>query len=347
MAETFDLTPERFARVVTSYDLKRLSRSRIICVGCGGSAGLLEDLARTGTGQFILIDPDVITEPNLATQQTYVEDIGRPKVEAIADRLLQINQDAIVATYQASLHDLDDVEMGFLVHEPLGNFRHAGSAEEEEESKSLPEVTLLLGMTDDFIAQARVNRLALNLGLGSVCCQLYSFETVGAGEITFMEPGLTPRCHRCLLKSRYQAYLGENYTNTASAAGAPIFATTRMNALCGMLILALLHGTSHPRWGKMLTCIAERQLVQVRLSPDCTLPVFDRVFAGADQERILFDETVWLPQRPDVSCPDCHGDLLQVRGTFADTRVLNSQAEALLSPNRTAGSAAPKVQGGR
>lgn len=70
---------ETFRRVRGAYDLDRLARSRIIAVGTGGAAGFIEDLARAGVGQFVLVDPDVVSETNLATQQVYRRDIGRPK----------------------------------------------------------------------------------------------------------------------------------------------------------------------------------------------------------------------------------------------------------------------------
>lgn len=101
----------------------------------------------------------------------------------------------------------------------------------------------------------------------------------------------------------------------------------------GFLALALLqHGSPHPRWGKLLERIGSRNLVQIRMDPDLDVPAFARVFGGGDQERILFDDVVWLPQKPDClangfpTCPDCGGtgDLRNIRGTFADTRPMRT-----------------------
>ena len=118
--------------------------------------------------------------------------------------------------------------------------------------------------------------------------------------------------------------------------GTPIFATTRLNSLKGFVAMALLHhGTSHPRWGRLLATIGNRNLIQVRMDPDLGstvgLGVFDRIFEMADSDRILFDETVWLPQEPegpsfakDPACPDCGGtgNLQDSMGTFNDTRIM-------------------------
>src|SRR5947209_191492 len=65
-----------------------------------------------------------------------------------------------------------------------------------------PVITLLCGLTDSFWAQAQVNRLALHLGIPSLCAQQYQYGQ--AAEITFTYPGVTPACHRCMLNSRYK-----------------------------------------------------------------------------------------------------------------------------------------------
>ena len=190
-----------------------------------------------------------------------------------------------------------------------------------------PIRTLLCGCTDDFYAQARVNRAGLQFGVPTMCAQVYA-EGRGA-EITFTYPGMTPACHRCVLRSRYDAYLKEGYSNTVTSDGTPISSTTRLNSTKLFVALALLHhGTAHPRWGRLLERIGNRNLVQLRLDPDLALPVFERVLCG-DRDRVFSDEAVWLPQQPEGSatgrtpCPDCGGtgDLRSAIGTLTDTRL--------------------------
>ena len=309
-----------FSRVQTVYDLNRLARARVIAVGCVGASQFIEDLARAGIGTHVFIDPDVVTEANLATQQCYRKDLGRPKVDCLAERVLDINPKASVVMRKQRLEEIDDAEFERLASAPLPDGKP-------------PLMTLLCGLTDSFEAQSRVNRLALQFRLPSLCAQVY-FEGRGL-EITFTYPGVTPACHRCMLRSRYRAYLEQGFKNTVTSNGTPIFATSRLNALKGVVAMALLHhGTEHPRWGRLLALMANRSLVQIRFDPDIAatlaLAVFDRTFCGADQERMLFDEAVWLPQQPDrpengfPCCPDCGGtgDLRNATGTFADTRVM-------------------------
>ena len=310
---------QTFARVQTAYDLDVMRMSRILAVGAGGAASWLEELTRAGVSQFVLLDHDKVTETNLATQQTYRRDIGRFKVDCIAERILDINPGANVIALPKRLDDLTDYEIRQYAFDPIGN---------REASRSV-----ICGLTDNFFAQARVNRLALKFGLPSLCAQVYK-EGRG-GEVTFTFPGITPACHRCALNSRYRYFLEQGQHNDVTSDGTPIFSTTRLNAIKGFVMLALLHhGSNHPRWGKMLVRIGNRNLVLVRMDPDIEqtlgMPFFSKVLKKADQQRLFFDEVVWLPQEPDcpengfATCPDCGGtgDLTNAIGKFRDTTQL-------------------------
>jgi hypothetical protein len=330
-----------FDRVRDAYNLPLMATSRVIAVGAGGAAEWLEQLARAGVGQFVLIDPDTVSETNLATQQVYRRDIGRPKVDCIAERILDINPHAVVRSLQKSLDELDDYWMGRLAHAPLDG--------------RVASRTILCGLTDNFQAQARVNRLALTLGIPSLSGQVYK-EGRGC-EITFTYPGVTPACHRCILSARYRYYLEEKRENPVTSHGTPIFATSRLNATKGFIALALLHhGSPHPRWGGMLEKVGNRNLVVVRMDPDFSTSIgmraFDKVFAGADAERLFFDETLWLPQKPESPetghpyCPDCGGtgDLRKVIGRISDTRLYPTFASSRPSMLPAVQSQAPESQ---
>lgn len=303
---------ETFQRVVGAYDLAHLRHCRVVVVGVGGAAGFTEDLVRAGVHDLVLVDPDIVSTSNLATQQVYRRDLGRPKVDAIADRLRDINPAVDVNALQADFTGFTEAEIEALLGLDVAR---------------PPIRTLLCGCTDNFFAQARVNRVGLQHGVPTLCAQVYA-EGRGV-ELAFTYPGVTPACNRCMLRSRYDAYLNEGYTSTVTSDATPISSTTRLNATKFVLTMALLHyGTTHPRWGRLLERIGNRNLVQLRLDPDLALPVFDRVLAG-DRDRILCDEAVWLPQLPEgpavgrPACPDCGGtgDLRSAIGTITDTRV--------------------------
>lgn len=339
-------TKEMFTRVEHAYDLPRLAHCRIIYIGVGGAAQFAEEMVRAGVGEHVFVDDDVVSESNLATQQCYRNDLGRKKVDVLKERLSSINPNARLVACPRRLDDLMTDEQFFqLVRVPLAQqvvYNHHSMTPIDVEPLR-PLVTLICGLTDQFEAQARVNRLALQSGLPSLCAQVY--EGGRGGEVSFTHPDTTPACHRCVLGGRYRAYLDQGYRNLVTSDGTPIFSTTRLNALKGYMALALLHhGSAHPRWGSLLQRIGNRNLIQIRMDPDLALPVFSKVLSGADTERIFSDDVVWLPQEPEcprtgfATCPECRatGNLRDAVGTFADTRPMPPtrarQHSSLISP---------------
>ena len=324
-SEPLTLTDPAFDRVRDAYDLKATAATRLVLVGVGGAAGFAESMARAGVGEFVLIDPDVVELPNVGTQQVYRRDVGRHKVDAVADRILDVNPHARVIGVQSYLDDLDDDMMRRLTHRPLPGSDAGG-----------PGTTILCGFTDDFWAQARVNRLALHLGVPMLAAQVY--QNGKGAEVSFHVPGRSVACGRCVLGSRYRAHLDRGYRNTVTSHGTPLWATERLNELKSQVALAIMHGASttaesdHPARGRyrpLLDRIDARNLVQVRLDPEADLPAFAKAFAGADGDRIVCDETLWLPQEPEsdragfAPCADCGGtgDLTACVGTFSSTHV--------------------------
>lgn len=70
-------------------------QDRIYIIGCGaGGSTIAEMLARYGLTKITLYDDDVVDSHNIANQMFRARDIGRPKVEALADILCEINPDA-------------------------------------------------------------------------------------------------------------------------------------------------------------------------------------------------------------------------------------------------------------
>ena len=297
-----------FARLAPSHDLEHLADARVVLVGVGGSTGLALDLVRSGVGDVVLIDPDVVDEPNLGTQHALRADIGRPKVHAARDRLRDLDPALRVRAIQARVEELDDDVFAHLL------------------TGGDPSAVLLVGCTDSFEAQARVNRLALHFGVPSLCAQLY--QEGRGGELSFTAQGLTCACHRCALGPRYRAY-ERGYVNEVGSAGTTIMATTWINAVGGSVALALLHiGSDHPRWINVRAGMKDRNLVQLRMDPDLEIGRFERTLGrGPD---IFFGETLWLPQEPEcpatgfAACLDCGGtgDLEESLGAFSDTRVM-------------------------
>lgn len=71
---------------------EKLKRGRIGIAGCGGLGSTVAvALARSGVGRLVLVDFDVVEPSNLNRQQYFIDQIGLPKVEALAANLARIN----------------------------------------------------------------------------------------------------------------------------------------------------------------------------------------------------------------------------------------------------------------
>ena len=81
-----------------SYDFFQPEKNtgKIHIVGCGSvGSTVAEMLARNGLTKFVLWDFDVVEPKNLANQMFRQADVGRLKVEAVRDMILEINPDAV------------------------------------------------------------------------------------------------------------------------------------------------------------------------------------------------------------------------------------------------------------
>lgn len=118
---TTNLSPEELARynrhiIIPDFGLEgqqRLKEARVLVVGCGGlGAPLLSYLAAAGVGTLGLLDYDVVDESNLHRQVLFtLEDVGRPKVEAAAERLKNQNPHVEVHSYQERLTSQNALEI--------------------------------------------------------------------------------------------------------------------------------------------------------------------------------------------------------------------------------------------
>lgn len=89
---------ERTGQLLGGENMEKLARSRVAVFGVGGVGGyVVEALARCGVGTLELTDADVVAPSNINRQIiATVSTLGRPKVEAARDRVLDINPDCRV-----------------------------------------------------------------------------------------------------------------------------------------------------------------------------------------------------------------------------------------------------------
>lgn len=83
----------RTALLIGDAGLQRLATARVLVAGVGGVGSCaVEALARAGVGCLTLVDSDLVQASNINRQvHALTTTLGRPKVEVMAERLLQIN----------------------------------------------------------------------------------------------------------------------------------------------------------------------------------------------------------------------------------------------------------------
>ena len=312
---------EYFKRLEGVYPAKVLAKV-VICVGTGGARTVLENMARNGFCNYILIDGDKISPSNIATQGVFISEMGKWKTEAIRSRILDINPNAKVICVNRFLdNEFSDEEFEVC----LKNFRG-----------KRPTDYLVLGCCDTFNGNKRSSELSLKFGLPYIGAGMYQQGL--AAEVIFTYPGVTPSCPRCMLKSRYEAY-EDGYKNDVTSAGCPSFATERLNTLIGFISIMLLMYKEAPNspYNRMLDEVKDRNFVWIRMSPylsssDLGIGLFDRVLGTQETSRYtFFDETLWIPQHPDSpdhgeeACKLCGGigDLRKLKYKWDDTRKIN------------------------
>jgi len=96
---------EQFKRtelLIGSEGIRRLNESRVAIFGIGGVGGYVcEALIRSGIFSFDIIDKDKIARSNINRQIIALHStIGRPKVEIMKQRMLDINPLAKINTYE-------------------------------------------------------------------------------------------------------------------------------------------------------------------------------------------------------------------------------------------------------
>lgn len=100
MDETYLTRFGGLGRLLGAAALPRLHAAHVAVIGLGGvGSWVVEGLARSGVGALTLVDLDDVCVTNTNRQSHAHEgNIGRPKVEALAERVRAINPDCRVTT---------------------------------------------------------------------------------------------------------------------------------------------------------------------------------------------------------------------------------------------------------
>jgi molybdopterin/thiamine biosynthesis adenylyltransferase/proteasome lid subunit RPN8/RPN11 len=154
-------------------------RSALVA-GCGSVGSYLaEQLVRGGVGRLALLDPEPVEAANLSRTVYTAEDVGRPKPEALARRLLQIDPAVALALEPRAVEELAVGALDALVR----------------------SADLVVAATDDPAAQRALDRFAYARGKPALFVGLYAGAR--GGEVILTVPERTA-CYLCATRSRHE-----------------------------------------------------------------------------------------------------------------------------------------------
>lgn len=232
---------ERYARHLVLHEVggpgqQKLKAASVLIVGAGGlGAPAALYLAAAGVGTIVLADPDEVDRSNLQRQVIYAEDdLGRPKVEAAADRLAALNPHVFVAGF----HGAFDVESA---------------------DRLVEGVDLVLDGTDDFGVRFCVNAACVRHGKPLVSGAIGRWT----GQVGIF--GRQP-CYRCLVPEVPPD------AETCVAVGVVGALAGVIGSMMALEAIKTLIGAGEPLAGRLLVydaLAAETRTVRVAGDPEC------------------------------------------------------------------------------
>jgi len=148
----------------------KIKQAKVLCIGTGGlGAPLGLYLAAAGVGRIGLVDFDVVDTTNLQRQVLFgTSDVGRPKTEAAAERLRNLNPEIQIETFDTHLTSANALEL-------------------------FKDYDIIVDGTDNFPTRYLVNDACVITGKPNVYGSIFRFE----GQITVFGYRGGP-CYRCL-----------------------------------------------------------------------------------------------------------------------------------------------------
>ena len=116
----------RSALLIGEENINKLTTKTVMIFGCGGVGSyVIEGLVRTGIKNFVLIDNDEVSISNINRQIIATTNtIGNLKTQVCKERILSINPDSNVFTYEQfilpeTINNINFNNIDFIVSEVL------------------------------------------------------------------------------------------------------------------------------------------------------------------------------------------------------------------------------------
>lgn len=108
----YDTVTNLFSRNTGLLESSAMLDKRAVLVGCGSVGSFVAmQLARSGVGKFVLCDTDTLEIHNICRHQCGFDDLGRYKVDAVKDKILNINPNAEVITYRSIIQRVPEEDL--------------------------------------------------------------------------------------------------------------------------------------------------------------------------------------------------------------------------------------------
>ncbi len=110
--EKYSLIQNVFSRNKGLIESDMMQDKCVVFVGVGSVCSLIAlQLARSGLGKFVLVDTDIIDIHNICRHQCGFSDIGRYKVDAVADRIWDINPNAQIKKFTTLIQNVPEEDL--------------------------------------------------------------------------------------------------------------------------------------------------------------------------------------------------------------------------------------------
>lgn len=108
-SETYTIINDVFSRNTGILETSLMLNKTAIISGCGSVGSLVAlELARAGVGKFLLIDNDILSYHNICRHQCGMADVGKLKVDAVEERILQINPTALIKKSATIIEEVNE-----------------------------------------------------------------------------------------------------------------------------------------------------------------------------------------------------------------------------------------------
>lgn len=157
-------------RIPNKENYEHLKSKKVTIIGCGsGGSKDAEYLVKSGVGEIVLIDDDILKTENILRHSCLLPDLSVEKVYAVEDKLKKINPDIKIQTLRKNL-DIIDTQTDKLMH---------GS-----------DLIIVATASNEEL----FNEYAFSHGIPAIYSKVYPMGF--GGEIIRVIPGVTP-CFEC------------------------------------------------------------------------------------------------------------------------------------------------------